>query len=177
MAEASWQKPIEGVSVAAPKRLKFAIAGALMLGAVAFLMLSGTLNGGRFFTTVNDVLSKPELLGKTVKLSGAVIGNTIHFDADTKTISFTIANVPDNATELQSDGGLAKVLHDAVRNPSAKHVSVVVQNQAMPDLLKDEAQAIVTGKLGSDGVFRADELLLKCPSKYASDVPQQVTSD
>jgi cytochrome c-type biogenesis protein CcmE len=177
MAEVSWEKPREGVNVAAPKRLKFAIAGALMLGAVAFLMLSGTLSGGRFFTTVNDVLARPELVGKTVKLSGAVIGDTIKFNADSKTISFTIANVPDNATELQNDGGLAKVLHDAVHNPNAKHVGVVIQNQAMPDLLKDEAQAIVTGKLGSDGVFRADELLLKCPSKYASDVPQQVTSN
>jgi cytochrome c-type biogenesis protein CcmE len=46
----------------------------------------------------------------------------------------------------------------------------------MPDLLKDEAQAIVTGKLGADGVFVADELLLKCPSKYAADVPNQVVS-
>src|SRR5262249_10895424 len=157
-------------------RLKFAIVGVLMLGAVAFLLLSGTLSGGRFFITVNDVLSRPDLVGKTVKLSGAVIGNTIKFDADRKTISFTIANVPDNAAELQDDGGLSKVLHEAVRNPNAKHVNIVVQNQAMPDLLKDEAQAIVTGKLGSDGVFQADELLLKCPSKYASDVPQQVTS-
>src|SRR5262249_22131483 len=119
----------------------------------------------------------PELVGKTVKLSGAVIGDTIKFDSESKTIRFTIANVPDNAAELQNDGGLAKVLHDAVHNQNAKHISVVVQNQAMPDLLKDEAQAIMTGKLGSDGVFRADELLLKCPSKYASDVPQQVSSN
>jgi cytochrome c-type biogenesis protein CcmE len=177
MAEVSWEKPREAVKVAAPKRLKFAVAGVLMLGAVAFLMLSGTLSGGHYFTTVNDVLSRPDLVGKTVKLSGAVIGNTIKFDADTKTINFTIANVPDNAPELQNDGGLAKVLHDSVRNPNAKHIDVIVQNQAMPDLLKDEAQAILTGKLGSDGVFRADELLLKCPSKYASDVPQQVSSN
>jgi cytochrome c-type biogenesis protein CcmE len=43
----------------------------------------------------------------------------------------------------------------------------------MPDLLRDEAQAIMTGQLGEDGVFMADELLLKCPTKYEEAVPEQ----
>ncbi|NJL57955.1 cytochrome c maturation protein CcmE [bacterium] len=34
----------------------------------------------------------------------------------------------------------------------------------MPDLLQHEAQAILTGTLGDDGVFYATELLLKCPA-------------
>ena len=177
MTEVIWEKPRDAVKVAAPKRMKFAIVGVVLLGAVAFLLLSGTISGGRFFTTVNDILARPDLVGKTVKISGAVIGNTIKFDPDTKTIHFTMANVTDNSSELQDDGGLAKVLHNAVRDPNAKHIAIEVQNQAMPDLLKDEAQAIVTGKLGNDGVFRADELLLKCPSKYASDVPQQASAN
>src|ERR1041385_6257428 len=177
MAEISWEKSRDNVKVAASNRMKFAIVGVLLLGAVAFLLLSGTINGGRFFTTVNDILARPDLVGKTVKISGAVIGKTIKFNPDTKTISFTMANVTDNAAELQDDGGLAKVLHQAVIDPAAKHINVQVANQAMPDLLKDEAQAIVTGQLGKDGVFRADELLLKCPSKYASDVPQQASAN
>jgi cytochrome c-type biogenesis protein CcmE len=40
-------------------------------------------------------------------------------------------------------------------------------------LLRDEAQAIMTGKLGEDGIFYADELLLKCPTKYQEAVPGQ----
>jgi cytochrome c-type biogenesis protein CcmE len=40
--------------------------------------------------------------------------------------------------------------------------------------LRNEAQAIVTGHLGEDGAFRADELLLKCPTKYQEAVPSQV---
>jgi cytochrome c-type biogenesis protein CcmE len=42
-----------------------------------------------------------------------------------------------------------------------------------PDLLRDEAQAIMTGRIGEDGVFYADELLLKCPTKYEEAVPEQ----
>lgn len=174
MAEASWEKPQSAIRVtAAPKRLRFVIAGALLLGAVAFLILSGTASGARYFITVNDVLAKPDIVGKTVKVTGAVIGNTIRFDADTRTIHFTMAHITDDMKELDTEGGLAKALHLAVTNPNAKRAEVIVRNQAMPDLLKDEAQAIVTGKLGANGVFEADELLLKCPSKYSSDVPNQ----
>jgi len=44
-----------------------------------------------------------------------------------------------------------------------------------PDLLKDEAQAIVTGKLGEDGVFYADELLLKQVLETLIDERAQLT--
>jgi cytochrome c-type biogenesis protein CcmE len=44
-----------------------------------------------------------------------------------------------------------------------------------PDLLRDEAQAIMTGHIGEDGVFYADELLLKCPTKYQEAVPSQAS--
>ena len=41
----------------------------------------------------------------------------------------------------------------------------VVYKGVKPDLLKDEAQAIMTGRIDSSGVFTANELLLKCPTK------------
>ena len=46
----------------------------------------------------------------------------------------------------------------------------------MTDLLKNEAQAIMTGELGDDGVFYAKELLLKCPTKYEEALPDQSAS-
>ena len=45
-----------------------------------------------------------------------------------------------------------------------------------PELLRDMAQAIVTGQLHSDGIFYADELLLKCPSRYEEAVPDQAVN-
>jgi cytochrome c-type biogenesis protein CcmE len=64
------------------------------------------------------------------------------------------------------------VLHAAVIDPTRSHIKIVY-NGPKPDLLKNEAQAIMTGQLGTDGAFHADELLLKCPSKYQEAVPQQ----
>jgi cytochrome c-type biogenesis protein CcmE len=175
MAEISWEKPRSAIATGRFRsaRTKFAAVGFVLMGIMAFMLLSATIAGGRFFITVNEVLSRPELAGKIVKITGAVIGPTIRFDADTKTIYFTIANITDNMDEIQKMGGLAKALHLAVTDTNNQHVDVVVRNQAMPDLLQNEAQAILTGKLGADGVFYADDVQLKCPSRYESDLPQQ----
>ena len=43
----------------------------------------------------------------------------------------------------------------------------------MPDLLRHEAQAIITGRMGDDGVFYADELLIKSPTRYEEEIPIQ----
>lgn len=174
--QASWEKPKTSLKQPAARsmnRLKFGIVTAALLGAIAFLMFSGTQFNGRFFITVDDLLTRPDLTGKSVKITGAVIGETIRVDSAAKTITFTIAHVTDNMKELETEGGLAKVLHEAVNDPAARRLTVVVRNQPLPDLLQNEAQAILTGKLGTDGVFYADELNLKCPSKYEGDVPKQ----
>jgi cytochrome c-type biogenesis protein CcmE len=109
---------------------------------------------------------------RDVKISGAVDGKTISYDARSLTLQFTIANVPGDLDEIEQAGGLAEVLHQAVSNPDAQRLKVVYEGP-MPDLLRDEAQAIVTGRLGEDGVFHAEELLLKCPTRYEEEVPLQ----
>jgi len=52
----------------------------------------------------------------------------------------------------------------------------VIYNGVMPDLLRNEAQAIMTGRMEADGVFHAEELLLKCPTRYEEAVPEQAAS-
>ncbi len=115
-------------------------------------------------------------VGKSLRLSGAVLGDTINYDADSLTLTFDIAHVSGDNAEIEAQGGLAKVLADAVNDPSRQRVSVVYVGPK-PDLLRGEAQAIMTGKLGDDGVFYADELLLKCPTKYEQAVPDQTESN
>jgi cytochrome c-type biogenesis protein CcmE len=90
-------------------------------------------------------------------------------------LKFVVANIPGDNKEIEAQGGLAQVLHDAVIDPDRARMDVVYRGPK-PDLLRDEAQAIMTGKLGPDGVFYAEELLLKCPTKYEEAVPQQAES-
>jgi len=103
------------------------------------------------------------------------MGSSITYDAKTLTITFEMANVSNDNKTIEAAGGLAEALHQAVINPNAARIQVVYVGPK-PDLLKDEAQAIVTGKLGADGVFHADELLLKCPTRYQNALPSQAAA-
>ena len=124
--------------------------------------------------TVDELRAKgSSVVGRSLRVSGAVIGSTIQYDPQTLNLSFEVANVPGDNKEIDAQGGLAAVLHQAVIDPNRSHLKVLY-NGPKPDLLRDEAQAIMTGHLGEDGVFYVDELLLKCPTRYEEAVPQQV---
>ncbi|NIS79004.1 MAG: hypothetical protein GTO14_01995 [Anaerolineales bacterium] len=81
--------------------------------------------------------------------------------------------MPADLDEIQDAGGLAQVLRQAVTDPTAARLQVEYIGPK-PDLLRHEAQAIVTGQMGEDGVFYADELLLKCPTRYEDEIPLQI---
>lgn len=112
------------------------------------------------------------MIGRNIRISGAVIGDTIQFDSKTLTLTFDIAHVPGDNNEIEAQGGLAAVLHSAVNDPTRRTLPVVYEG-VKPDLLRNEAQAIISGYLGDDGIFYADELLLKCPTRYEESIPQQ----
>ncbi len=154
---------------------KFLVGGALLLTAVVYLIVSNLLTSQEYFITVDDLYARQEqLTGKSARISGVVMGETISYDG--YELAFEIAHVPDSVTDIEDEGGLAEVLHNAATNPGASRVRIVLYDEPMPDLLQHEAQAIVTGKLGEDGVFYADELLLKCPTRYEDAVPNQSES-
>lgn len=172
MTEMTWEKPSQPVgSPRSGERTKFLIGGVLILAAVIYLIISGTTGNTQYFMTVDSVLSSGEYVGKTVRLSGAVIGDTIVYDSQNLLLDFTIANIP------QETENLALTLHEAVSDPNASRLKVHLENQVKPDLLQHEAQAILTGTLGEDGVFYATEILLKCPSRYEENVPDQAVKN
>jgi cytochrome c-type biogenesis protein CcmE len=152
---------------------KFVIGGAMILGAVVFLIWSATASNLEFFMTVDELNAKGQsIVDKNLRVSGAVIGDSIQYDAQSLTLTFEVAHVPGDGPEIQTEGGLAEVLHQAVMDPSRARMKVVYVG-VKPDLLRNEAQAIMTGHLGADGIFYADELLLKCPTRYEEAVPEQ----
>lgn len=159
-------------------RVKFLIGGLLIVAAVVYLIATSLASpgGAQYFLTVDELLQKQgDMLGQKVRISGAVIGDTITYDSENLSLSFEIAHVPGDNDVIEQQGGLAAVLHQAVENPNANRITVVYTG-VKPDLLQHEAQAIATGELGDDGVFYADELLLKCPTKYEEAVPEQIGS-
>lgn len=155
---------------------KFVIGGLLILGAVVFLIWSSTAANSEYFLTIDELKAKgSDVVNRNLRVSGAVIGDTIQYDPQTLTLTFEVAHVPGNQALINNEGGLAEALHQAVLDPTRSRLKIVYVGPK-PDLLRHEAQAIVTGKLGEDGVFYADELLLKCPTKYEEAVPEQAAS-
>jgi len=154
-------------------RSKFIIGGLFILAAVVYLIFSSTQQSAEYFLTVDELKAKGNsVVDKNLRLSGAVIGDSIQYDPQTLTLTFDVAHVPGDNSEIEALGGLAAVLKAAVADPTRTHVTVVYVGPK-PDLLRSDAQAIMTGHLGADGIFYADELLLKCPTKYEEAVPQQ----
>jgi cytochrome c-type biogenesis protein CcmE len=152
---------------------KFVIGGILILGAVVFLIWTSTAASAEYFLTIDELNAKGSgVVEKNLRVSGAVIGDSIQYDAQSLTLSFEVAHVPADNLAIESEGGLAEVLHQAVLDPSRARIKVVYVGPR-PDLLRNEAQAIMTGHLGADGVFYAEELLLKCPTRYDEAVPEQ----
>jgi len=152
---------------------KFVIGGILILGAVVFLIWTSTAASAEYFLTIDELNAKGAgVVDKNLRVSGAVIGDSIQYDAQSLTLSFDVAHVPADNLAIESEGGLAEVLHQAVMDPSRSRIKVVYVGPK-PDLLRNEAQAIMTGHMGADGVFYAEELLLKCPTRYEEAVPEQ----
>lgn len=150
---------------------KFLVGGVLMLAAVVYLIIGGTLTGARYFISIDELVNNPQYIGQTVRVSGAVLGDTIIYDSENLIIDFDVVHIPDDIPNL------ALALYTAVSNPDAARLSVHIENEVKPDLLQHEAQAILTGKMGSDGIFYANELLLKCPSRYEEGAPNQSLAD
>jgi len=152
---------------------KFVIGGILILVAVILLVITSTQGNAQYYLTVEELNQRAtQMQGRNIRVSGVVLGDSIVYDPQTLSLSFTVAHIPGDNDQIEALGGMAEVLHQASLDPTLPRLQVKY-NGVRPDLLKNEAQAIMTGKLGADGVFMVDELLLKCPSRYEEAVPEQ----
>ena len=153
MAEVAAERTETGAS----SRTKFLIGGLVILLAVGYLIVTSFGSSAQYFLTVAELRAKgANIVGDDVRVSGVVNGASIRYDAPSLRLEFDIV---DNLNNLDNP------LHVVYFGPK-------------PDLLQHEAQAIIEGTWQEDGVFhahnRADSLLLKCPTRYEEEFPDQV---
>lgn len=163
----------QAATVKSAGKMKFIVGGLLIVAAIVYLIMSSAQANAQYFMTIDEVgANGSDLQGRDLRVSGAVVGDSIQYDPQSLTLTFTVAHIPGDNKEIEQAGGLAEVLHLAVSDPSRSKMEVVY-NGPKPDLLRNEAQAIMTGSIGQDGKFYAEELLLKCPTRYEEAVPEQ----
>ena len=151
---------------------KFVIGTLIILAALILLVVPALQMGTQYYLTVDEVLADPgRYQQEIIRISGAVIGESILWDGNAGVLTFSIANVPADLDQIEADGGFQASLHAAANDPNRTRLHVRYEG-APPDLLQDEVQAILTGRLDASGIFMADEILLKCPSRYQDESPQ-----
>ena len=152
---------------------KTLIAGLVIAVALIALLIATTRSSTQYFLTVSELQSgETDMTGRNVRMSGVVLGDTIVYDPQTLDLTFEVAQIPGDHRVINEMGGMAVVLEKAAADPTLPRITIHY-NGVKPDLLKHEAQAIVSGSLDVNGIFQAKELLLKCPSKYESALPSQ----
>ena len=140
---------------------KYLLGGALVLMAVAVIIAQGLASGAQYFLTISQLREKAaEFQDQSVRISGAVIGDSIQFDAPTLRLEFDILDA------VEKDGQFVPIAGQPPLH--------IVYEGPRPELLQDHAQAIIEGRLGADGAFQADTLLLKCPTRYEEQFPEQI---
>ncbi len=137
---------------------KYLLGMALIGAAVVFLIVTSMTASAQYFLTVTQLRDKGQaVIDQSVRISGAVIyDNTVLYEVRNKEpyLEFSIVDTEDQI-------GKQTPLRIIYKGPK-------------PDLLQPHSQAIIEGHLGSDGKFYADNLLLKCPTRYEDQFPNQV---
>lgn len=131
--------------MSASRKNRRALVGAvIILGSIGWLAWTGIKNDGVYYQTVaeyaQDAAQNPH---KGVRVTGLVVAGTIQTAPDQKTVRFTMRDEKQPARTL-----------------------AVVYSGIIPDTFKAGRQVVVEGRRDSQGVFEADVLLAKCPSKY-----------
>jgi cytochrome c-type biogenesis protein CcmE len=129
----------------ANKQIKFIVGGTVVLGLIAYLIVSAISSSGAYYREVSEVLNEKVMLtGKNLRVSGNIVTDSIKYDPATLDLSFKIADPKDSGKQL------------------AIHFHGVKPDQ----MEREGSSAIVEGAMAGNGVVEANNLLLKCPSRY-----------
>jgi len=127
------------------KKTRFVLAAVVVVLAFAVLVITGMRKSGAtlYYFTVDEFWQQPApVWNQVVRVNGEIVPGSVHYDPGTLMLTMALRG-------------------------SQKNLPVVYHG-AKPDYLDQAPSAVVEGKLGTDGVFQADQILLKCPSKYES---------
>src|SRR5689334_22114540 len=138
------QDVMTGVPTAVPRvrvrGLKFIVGSVVILGAIGFFVLSSFGSNVVYYVTLPELeAQRAQLVGQTIRVNGPLDQSSIQMDQKSLTLQFNL-----------KDGG---------------RVLPVVYHGVVPDTLTTGESVVAEGRLNTQGVFEADNLLVKCPSK------------
>jgi cytochrome c-type biogenesis protein CcmE len=125
------------------KNAKFAVLIVLILGTLTWIGTSAVNGSKSYYKTISEVQTlNDNARSERLRVAGDIQAGSIHKAG--AEVDFTL---------IQE--------HQTLR-------VAYTGEDPLPDTFRDGAQALAEGKLGSDGVFRANHIQAKCSSKYQS---------
>jgi cytochrome c-type biogenesis protein CcmE len=132
--------------------VKFAVAGVVVVAAIALFLYTTTRSNAQFYLSVQELRDRgAEMVGKDARISGIVVPDSIAYDSQTLHLEFDVVD------------------RDAANQEPLR---IIIDGEPLPDQMKDEAEAIAEGRLNADGTFQAETLMMKCASKYEVEVTE-----
>jgi len=125
------------------------IGATITILALAFtgLMWTTFRDGAEYFKLVDEVMvNRTAWEGKPLQLKGYVVPGSRLRKPDTLEWKFKVQN---NPTRSGQTGNIVDAWYTGI----------------VPDTFNDEAEVVLSGRLGPDG-FHATNVVAKCPSKY-----------
>jgi cytochrome c-type biogenesis protein CcmE len=122
------------------KRIIFIVASLAALGLATALVLGAFRNNLVFFFSPTQIATKEAPIGKTFRIGGLVENGSLKRDTDGLTIRFTVTDTVNTIP--------------------------VVYKGILPDLFKEGRGCVAQGRVGSDGVFYADQIMAKHDENY-----------
>jgi cytochrome c-type biogenesis protein CcmE len=122
------------------KRIIFICCSLVALGLATWLVLGAFRNNLVFFFSPTQVAAKEAPVGRTFRIGGLVQEGTLKRDSDGLTIRFVVT---DTANTIP-----------------------VAYKGILPDLFKEGRGCVAQGRVGSDGVFYADQIMAKHDENY-----------
>ena len=148
-----------------PSKLRFVVGAGLIVLAIGYLITTAVRNTSEYYLTVNEVGARQsQLSGQMLRVAGRVKAGTISWDPATLTLGFAMVSPPN------PDGSPVKPV--AAAEPA--EFRVIARGEPKPDMFAAGRDVIVEGRLASDGMIEARQVLTSCPSKY---VPKYVPSN
>ena len=121
---------------------KIAIAAAVLVMAVGYLMYTSTQStSASFFDTVSELNARADSNdGQLVRVGGDVVQDSIDIDGVGGPVYFEITDGED--------------------------ILAITYDGQVPDIFDEHIEAVVEGTYYKDGIFQADTVLTKCPSRF-----------
>ncbi|HMJ62208.1 MAG TPA: cytochrome c maturation protein CcmE [Bryobacteraceae bacterium] len=129
--------------------LKFGVLMALIVGSLVWLAVGGVQDTKTYYKTIPEL----EKLDKTAQAGRLRVGGDVQ-----------------PGSIVKSAAGVSFVLHQGATALKVMYTG----SDPLPDTFRDNANALAEGRLGDDGVFKANKIQAKCASKYEAKPPQRV---